>query len=185
MYFINRNFILIILIEQYKTEIVNQQLDLSKVKDIFCLGLGSFSKSANARHQLAFLLCLLRKRLTMCSGAEPAKPAFPFASQELNVKLADPMFTKLDFAVAAQLGFAASKTIRDVRSAECVSGASCESLTLYHMPHCSRELYNQVLCANWFPHCLQSFAIIGNSFDEYLIRNNSPKDDLVSRVCLG
>jgi len=156
--------------------LLNEKLSL--IDDMFCLGIGSFSSSATSRYQLALLICILEKRAELLNDSQK-KLSFPF-NENISVNFADPSFTPLDFAVAKTLNFSALKKIQDLRSKSCKE--STNGVALYHMPHCPRNLYNQVLKANWFKDCLKNIVIVGNSFDEYLIRNNSPRIDLVSRA---
>jgi hypothetical protein len=39
--------------------------------------------------------------------------------------------------------------------------------TLFFMPHCEAELYNNLLRANWKPDLLKNMVLFGNSFEEY------------------
>lgn len=39
--------------------------------------------------------------------------------------------------------------------------------TLFFMPHCEAELYNNLLRANWKPNLLKNMVLFGNSFEEY------------------
>lgn len=39
--------------------------------------------------------------------------------------------------------------------------------TLFFMPHCEAELYNNLLQANWTPESLNRMILFGNSFEEY------------------
>lgn len=38
---------------------------------------------------------------------------------------------------------------------------------VFFMPHCCRQLYNNVVWANWGLHTLSSIVVIGNSFQAY------------------
>lgn len=39
--------------------------------------------------------------------------------------------------------------------------------TMFFMPHCEAELYNNLLRANWKPDLLKNMVLFGNSFEEY------------------
>ncbi|KAE9617190.1 hypothetical protein Lal_00034745 [Lupinus albus] len=39
--------------------------------------------------------------------------------------------------------------------------------TMFFMPHCEAELYNNLLQANWKPKPLSNMVLLGNSFEEY------------------
>jgi len=42
-----------------------------------------------------------------------------------------------------------------------------EEATLFFMPHCAKQLYCNVLAANYRPEALARLAILGNSFESY------------------
>jgi hypothetical protein len=44
---------------------------------------------------------------------------------------------------------------------------SVQQRTLFFMPHCGRQLYSNVLWANWSPYQLEKILILGNSFALY------------------
>ena len=48
-----------------------------------------------------------------------------------------------------------------------VAAAEAEGVTLFFMPHCGRQLYANVLEANWGAQQLARLAILGNSFTAY------------------
>ena len=48
-----------------------------------------------------------------------------------------------------------------------VAAAEAEAVTLFFMPHCGRQLYANVLEANWGAQQLARLAILGNSFTAY------------------
>lgn len=41
---------------------------------------------------------------------------------------------------------------------------------MFFMPHCGRRLYSNLLCTNWSAHQLQNVVLIGNSFDNFVLR---------------
>ncbi|WFD25862.1 hypothetical protein MNAN1_000829 [Malassezia nana] len=56
---------------------------------------------------------------------------------------------------------------------EC-GGYSFTSPTLLYMPHCPKELYENVLRANWDRQRLQTLVLCGNELDMYALHNSLP-----------
>ena len=52
--------------------------------------------------------------------------------------------------------------------------------TLFYMPHCAVELYNNLLWANWSAAGLRHLIILGNSFSDY--DDNSIGGELARRA---
>nr|XP_008197568.1 PREDICTED: SRR1-like protein [Tribolium castaneum] len=101
-----------------------------------------------SRYQLGFLLCL--------------KDLF-----QIEVKIYDPVFTEADHWLLRQFGceiltenFEGKYRIRDKHT------------TIFYMPHCPKQLTNNLIWANWGLN-LNSCIIIANSFNSII--ENSPK----------
>ncbi|OXA62604.1 SRR1-like protein [Folsomia candida] len=120
-----------------------------KILKIVCLGLGSFSDCIIARYQLA-LLTLLQTKLEIGS-----------------VELFDPIFSDQENAVLEELGFHVLTINEEGR--RCVEN---DLLTLFYLPHCSHQLTNNLLFANWNIEKLKNCVIISNSFAN--IHNSVP-----------
>jgi hypothetical protein len=89
--------------------------------------------------------------------------ALALALQELLPGLAgppeafDPAFTPFDAQLLRALGF--KVLAHDERCARRVVQP-----TLFYMPCCTRQMYGQLLGANWQPEQLALLAVVGNSF---------------------
>lgn len=127
---------------------------LKPITEIICLGLGHFSTCKIAVHQLALLL-LLR--------------------QELNcpVEVFDPVFSRTEKDLLAQLGLKEAE-----QNCEGRRKATPENSSLFILPHCPRELSNNLLFANWDPYSLQNCIIYSNSFDS--LRLHTPARFLIN-----
>lgn len=57
--------------------------------------------------------------------------------------------------------------------------------TLFYMPHCGKQLYSNLLWANWSSRLLQNVVLFGNSFSMYKAEiNTQNKAKYVYRVSL-
>ena len=135
--------------------------------NIICYGLGSFSKSLSAMHQLA-LLCATMRHL------EAGESSFSLNRSELF----EPILTENEQKVLKALGIDVLST--DSKGHYLMDGAP-NVITFCLMPHCPRMLYNNLLATNW-PHrrSFYKLFIFGNSFNEYdgLSIGSDPKDPL-------
>jgi len=111
--------------------------------EVLCLGLGSPSCSQEARAQLAFLV-------SICDGCD---------IQRRKVSIYDPVFTEDDMQLLRNLEF------------HCLTHNKTEytliNPTILFMPHCDRNLYENVLRANWTSERLQNILFIANRFSDY------------------
>lgn len=110
----------------------------SKVTGIVCYGLGQLSCSRIARYQGAFLLIL--------------KDHF-----QVHTEVYDPVFSAVDNEVLRDLNIKVLN--RNEEGKRKVVGT-----TLFFLPHCGKELYNNLLWANWNVLSLLHCVIVGNSF---------------------
>lgn len=115
--------------------------------DIICLGLGKISSCRTAQYQLALLLAFTDK--IQCTA-----------------EAYDPIFSKGERDLLIQLGIKISKAN--------LEGNLVNSLkpTLYFLPHCPRELTNNLLYSNWSVLQLSQCFIIANSFEKIIL--NTP-----------
>ncbi|XP_042211799.1 SRR1-like protein [Homarus americanus] len=109
-----------------------------KISSLVCYGLGLPSSSRIAKYQTALLL-ILRNYFNV------------------EAELYDPLFTSVDTRVLQKFNF-------HVLSNNEEGKRSVKGVTLFFMPHCGKELYNNLLWANWNPVSLPLCIIIGNSF---------------------
>lgn len=120
---------------------VSKVIQAKPVTQIVCFGLGHIGECNISRYQLGLLLCL--KDLL-----RPEK-----------VLVHDPIFYKEECAVLQQLGLAII--------AENTEGGyviSNEGITLTYLPHCPKQLTNNLLWSNWGTK-LENCVLICNSFN--------------------
>lgn len=115
--------------------------DCNPLTTLVCYGLGNFSSCLIARYQLALFLCLKEDLHGQGSLFDPA-----FSADEKT------MLTRLHCNVIQQNEEGKKKV---------------DSPTLFYMPHCAKELYNNLLWANWSP-TLSKLVILGNSFNHMM-----------------
>ncbi|XP_050089242.1 SRR1-like protein [Anopheles aquasalis] len=124
---------------------------LSNVERIVCLGLGRFSECSIARYQLAFLRCL-RDKLPLPTGG-------------LAAQFFDPLFGRTEVEVLQTLGETVlPENVEGKYSADC--------RTLFYLPHCPKQLVNNLLWKNWHPKRITNLVLICNSFGSVV--NNHP-----------
>lgn len=116
-----------------------QKEDGCRISSIVCYGLGQVSSSRIARYQTGLLLSI--------------QEFFDVA-----VEVFDPAFSSLDERVLYSLNFTVVKENEEGKK-------SVSTSTLFYMPHCGKELYNNLLWANWNTESLPMCIIIGNSFN--------------------
>lgn len=116
--------------------------ETSLLTTLICYGLGNFSSCVIARYQLAFFLCL---------------------KDDMNVaevSLFDPVFSIDEKTILIRLNC-------NVIAKNEEGKRKIDSPTLFYMPHCAKELYNNLLWANWSP-SLSKLVILGNSFSHMM-----------------
>jgi len=110
--------------------------------EVVCFGLGSFTKCPIARYQFALLVGLMERSVVSYSTPE----------------LFDPVFTAQDIEVIQRCG------MRLVDKNE-EGKRETRGPTLFYMPHCSHQLVNNLLFANWTPDLLSNCIVVSNSFN--------------------
>ena len=126
---------------------------------IFGLGIGSLS-SAPSMLQFSCLVCLSRD---LCDSSTQLKGAYP------SVRIFDPLMTDIDWAVADEYGFYRLENLCGKYRVNEQRQDEIPSRILFFMPHCPRQLYNNVLWSNW--DVLERILVLGNSFEGYNFRN--------------
>ncbi|XP_070514432.1 SRR1-like protein isoform X2 [Cardiocondyla obscurior] len=101
-------------------------LESNDISNIVCYGLGRFSHNMASRYQLAFLLCL-KKRY-----------------EKASIYIYDPLFSSGEMRVLRYLGLRVIETNEEGKRVIEENG-----ITLMFLPHCSRQLTNNFLYANW------------------------------------
>lgn len=139
----------LILSEFYKSfvEVLHKVTDTEVIREILCLGLGSFSVCVTARYQLAFLLAI-RDHLNSV------------------IQIYDPVFNVSEVRCLEISGC-------NVLSVNKEGKYKIESKTLVLLPHCPKQLINNFLWCNWGKG-LSNCIIVGNSFSD-IIDSNSTK----------
>ncbi|XP_053679838.1 SRR1-like protein [Anopheles nili] len=119
------------------------------VERIICLGLGSFHECTIARYQLALIRCLRDK-----------------ANLSVKGEFFDPVFNRSE-AIALQ-------TLNETVLQENLEGKYiAERKTLFYLPHCPKQIVNNVLWRNWHPSRLRNVVLLCNSFSSVV--NNIPQ----------
>lgn len=123
------------------------------IREILCLGLGSFSSCLTARYQLALLLAV---------------------KAHLNsvIKIFDPIFNTSEVKCLETLGC-------NVLSVNKEGKYKIEDKTLVLLPHCPKQLINNFLWCNWGKE-LSNCIIVGNSLSDIVDSNSDQflKDNL-------
>ncbi|KAL6423682.1 hypothetical protein ACFW04_010291 [Cataglyphis niger] len=115
-------------------------LDSNDISEIVCYGLGRFSQYRSSRCQLALLLCLKARYVNAC------------------VHVYDPAFCPEEVQVLRALGLEIIETNEEGKRI-----VHRDKMTLVYMPHCSRQLTNNFLYANWGDG-LSNCVLLANSF---------------------
>jgi len=114
------------------------------VTSVLCLGLGSPIESKRSRAQLALLLAV-------CDYAKIPRG---------KVQIYDPVFSDQDVQSLSELGLRVTTINYEARY-------SIEVPTLVYMPHCDRELYENLIRKNWTRDNLLNIVLLGNRLIEY------------------
>lgn len=115
-----------------------------EIKEIICLGLGRIGECVVSRYQLGLLLCL--------------RDVF-----NVKVSIFDPVFTERERLILKELNC--------VCLTENLEGKYLvDKTTLFYLPHCPKQLSNNLIWANWGLN-LSNCIIIANSFSNILETN--------------
>nr|CAG4644373.1 EOG090X0FII [Lepidurus arcticus] len=132
-------------VELRSSEFLTRFLDLldrqvpSSFSEIVCYGLGRFSDCKVARLQCALLL-ILQSHLSH------------------NILVFDPVFNPVEKAVLQHLNIHLILTNEEGKRSVAPQG------TFFILPHCPKQLTNNLLYTNWFPEVLNCSLILSNSF---------------------
>uniref|UniRef100_A0A182MFH0 SRR1-like domain-containing protein n=1 Tax=Anopheles culicifacies TaxID=139723 RepID=A0A182MFH0_9DIPT len=118
------------------------------VENIICLGLGNFHECVIARYQLAFIRCL-RKQTNL----------------DVKVQYFDPVFSRAEIDTLHILG-------ETVLHENLEGKYRAEHKTLFFLPHCPKQIVNNLLWKNWDAHRLANVVLLCNSFSTVV--NNNP-----------
>ena len=119
-------------------------------RTIWCFGLGHLGDCITARYQFA-LLILIKDVLGITSE---------------DIFLCDPIFYPEEVEILEKYNFNVAK-----ENIECMLEVS--SPTLLYLPHCPKQLSNNLLFSNWSPNRLQNLVIFCNSFNSIVERSSA------------
>lgn len=135
---------------------VSSILQVRKVVEIVCLGLGHVSECNISKYQLALLLCL----------KEHCNPQ--------KVLVHDPIFYKSECEILNKLEL---EVIPENSEGSYV--ISDAGVTVVYLPHCPKQLTNNFLWSNWGPN-LDNCVLLCNSFSSLI--DNQPSRILSETV---
>uniref|UniRef100_A0A336M8X1 CSON013795 protein n=1 Tax=Culicoides sonorensis TaxID=179676 RepID=A0A336M8X1_CULSO len=116
-------------------------------RELICFGLGSLS-SYISRNQLGLGLLI---------------------AQQFNIRISkysDPCFTPQDIEVLLELG---NQVVSENLEGKYL--CNCNYVTVFYLPHCPKQLVNNLLWCNWNPEILENVILITNSFETIIERN--------------
>ena len=135
----------------------------NRISKVICLGLGKFTSSKQAEYQLVFLKCLV-KVLDLKQSLD-------------SVSIFDPVHSDSEVKILTDLGFQCHPKSNNLEGKYHLEDQSGKE-TLFYLPHCPKQLSNNILWANWNPKLLGSteskysekrslhgLHILANSFD--------------------
>ena len=135
------------------------------ISKIICLGIGSFTLNKEAEYQLIFLRCL----------AEVL--GLKTDSEQKSVLVFDPIHTKNEQKIIRQLGFDLMPMEQNLEGKYSLKEEKMSG-TLFYLPHCPKQLTNNLLWANWdrqtiasidpansVDNSVRGLYILGNSFE--------------------
>ena len=135
----------------------------NRISKVICLGLGKFTSSKQAEYQLVFLKCLV-KVLDLKQSLD-------------SVSIFDPVHSDSEVNILTDLGFQCHPKSNNLEGKYHLEDQSGKE-TLFYLPHCPKQLTNNILWANWNPKFLGSteskvsekrslhgLHILANSFD--------------------
>ena len=117
---------------------------------VYCFGLGHFADSVTAKYQLALLLAIA-SRLRL---------------RPQQVFISDPIFYK------GEVEFLKSELKFNVLTENIECRLPCDQPTLILLPHCPKQLTNNLLFSNWSQEKLKNLFIISNSINNIISNKN-------------
>jgi len=136
-------------------ESLKRALQQKEIREIICLGIGKISECSIAKHQLA-LISVIKKLFDI--------PA---------IKFFDPVLSADEKKLLELLQF-------EVLTENTEGKYLAQQPTLFYLPHCPKQITNNLLFTNWNPENIQNLFLICNSFSsvvqstpERLLRPNA------------
>lgn len=123
-----------------------------EIAEIYCLGLGHIGERIVPRYQLSLLLCI--------------KDVY-----NVRVLVHDPIFYTQEKEILKKLGLTVLEENQEGKYK-----SNSDSATLFFLPHCPKQLTNNLLWSNWNLK-IKNCIIIANSFNTIVEENT--KDSLV------
>ncbi|CAO3620542.1 unnamed protein product [Cunninghamella blakesleeana] len=117
-----------------------------------CYGIGSMQNSIPAKYQ--FILALTIKDLLNIKG---------------TVSIFDPAMTNLDKEACEHYGISVVAINEHCKR-------TVYKPTLFYMPHCAKQLYNNTISVNWSYENLKNVILIGNDFEDCYIGSQLERD---------
>lgn len=121
----------------------------ANIQQIICLGLGKLAECNISRHQLAFVRCLQRS-----------------LDFEGKIRYFDPVFTQQEKDILQLLE---GIVLEENLEGKYIAGQN----TLFFLPHCPKQISNNLLWKNWNLDQLGRVYLICNSFEQII--TNSPE----------
>lgn len=118
---------------------LEEVVDNKSIKEIICLGIGKISEDIIARHQLVFISIVKEK--------------FKIS----NIKFYDPVFDQNDKDILSSLNFEILKDNTEGKY-------TALEHTIFYLPHCPKQITNNLLYSNWNFTGLKNLILICNSF---------------------
>jgi hypothetical protein len=120
------------------SETLRQVLQDTQIKEIICLGIGRISNCSIARHQLAFISLI---------GTQLG----------ISISFFDPVLSNSDKEILKALNY-------EILSQNKEGSYLVQQSTLFYLPHCPKQITNNLLFSNWTPDQLSKVFLICNSF---------------------
>lgn len=121
-----------------------EEIDSTNSLRILCFGLGRFTNCSTSRFQLAYILLIKEHfKIKSASFSDPI-----FSTQEIL------LLQSLNCLVIAE-------------NLEGKYQVENEDVTIFYLPHCPKQLTNNILWKNWGTQ-LENIILIGNSFDSLI-----------------
>jgi len=136
--------------------------DCTGCEIIWCFGLGHLAECVTARYQLAALI-LMKKLLNIS-----------------EVNISDPIFHKEEIDILKKLNLSVVE-----KNNECL--LQCSKKTLVFLPHCPKQLTNNLLYSNWDMDGLENLFLMCNSFSGIVERSSKTmlmKNANLIQLCL-
>lgn len=131
---------------EFLQSVIRSLTDLSQLKkasEIICLGIGRIAECSIAKHQLAFI-SLIGKHF----GIKTIKFFDPVLSKHEHQ-----LIEKLNYEVLTENKEGKFKAVQSI---------------LFFLPHCPKQITNNLLFANWNPDNIKNLVLICNSFQKII-----------------